>query len=94
MSGENKRLHAFVSGIVQGVGFRYFVNKQAQRLGITGFVRNLYDGRVEVVAEGSNEKLQLLLAELHKGPAFGRVDKVETEWLNATGGFDRFQVTF
>jgi acylphosphatase len=62
------RLHAFVEGIVQGVGFRYYVQDQAARLGLKGWVRNRWDGSVEVLAEGSRDNLDHLLNALYRGP--------------------------
>jgi acylphosphatase len=87
---ENVRLHATVEGHVQGVGFRYFVLDQAQYLGLTGWVRNTFDGEVEVVAEGSHEDLEKLQDQLWKGPASAYVSKVNSEWEAATGEYRRF----
>jgi len=84
------RLHAWVSGRVQGVGFRYFVMQNAQTLGLAGWVRNLHDGRVEVVAEGPHEALDRLLAALRKGPMSAEVAEVAYEFGNAKGEFDGF----
>lgn len=64
-----------VEGRVQGVGFRYFVQRQADLLGINGFVRNLSDGRVEIEAESSAHNLLLFAQECKKGPNMARVDK-------------------
>ena len=66
----------FVSGIVQGVGFRYFTQDEAERLELAGFVRNLRDGRVEVYAIGSGEKLGRLRAHLERGPRGAMVQNV------------------
>ncbi|MCS7182863.1 MAG: acylphosphatase [Thermoanaerobaculum sp.] len=68
-----------VSGRVQGVGFRYFVFREAQRLGLSGFVRNLGDGRVEVVATGEEADLNRLEALLWRGPVMAHVTMVEVE---------------
>jgi len=68
-----------VSGRVQGVGFRLFTQREANKLGVTGFVRNLADGRVEVVAKGSREQLAQLRASLEKGPSFSSVTGVAEE---------------
>jgi len=76
-----RRAKIIVAGCVQGVGFRAFTQKEAHRLGINGFVKNLPDGRVEIVAEADAEKLQDLLAWCHQGPLLARVDSVEVcEW--------------
>lgn len=92
--GERKRLHAIVLGLVQGVGFRYFTLWEAARLGVTGYVRNLPDGSVEVVAEGTKEQLEKLLERLQQGPPAAKVRKVITKWSEAKGEFDRFGVRF
>jgi acylphosphatase len=77
------RVHAFVAGVVQGVGFRYFVAREARRLGLAGFVRNLPDGRVEVVAEGERAALERLVAALRSGPPSAEVQDVRVEWSDA-----------
>jgi acylphosphatase len=89
---ERARLHAFVDGSVQGVGFRMFVNDQAQLLGLSGWVRNTYDGRVEVTAEGSYPVLERLLEKLRLGPRGAFVTEVQKEWQPATGEFAAFEV--
>src|SRR3954462_4536517 len=66
-----------VRGRVQGVGFRWFVEREAQTLGIVGWVRNRSDGSVEVLAQGSREQLFAFRAKLHEGPRAARVDEVE-----------------
>jgi acylphosphatase len=66
-----------VHGRVQGVGFRWFVAREAGRLGVRGFAQNLADGSVEVIAAGSDAALQSLERALEKGPSFARVTKVE-----------------
>lgn len=86
-----KRIHAVISGVVQGVFFRRNTKIQAGNLGITGWVQNLLDGTVEVVAEGDEDSLKRLLDWLHKGPPDARVDKVYYEWLEATGEFKIFE---
>jgi acylphosphatase len=89
---EKYQLHAYVKGRVQGVGFRYHTLKSAQKYGLKGWVRNLYDGRVEVLAEGEHQDLNLLLADLRKGPVSSDVNDVDYEFTEATGKFDRFYV--
>jgi acylphosphatase len=66
-----------VSGRVQGVGYRYFVLREAQALGVNGYVRNLADGSVEVVAEAPPETLLILAERLAEGPAFAEVGSIE-----------------
>ena len=74
-----------VSGRVQGVGFRYYVRRQAERLGVAGFTRNLTDGSVEVVAEGEDEPLSALEASLRQGPDFAHVAQVERAAITPRG---------
>ncbi len=92
MADDTTRLHAFVDGTVQGVGFRMFVMEHAQTLGLAGWVRNTYDGQVEVLAEGEREKLERLLDKLRTGPRMAFVTEVKKDWQPATGEFGRFEV--
>jgi acylphosphatase len=66
----------FVSGIVQGVGYRFFAQRVAAKLGVRGYVTNLFDGRVEVYAIGTHETLDAMRKELSRGPSFAKVDEV------------------
>lgn len=77
MSEETTIRRFLVSGRVQGVGFRWFVRRRAEALGLSGWVRNLADGRVEALAAGSDEILTTLEAELREGPPAARVDEVQ-----------------
>lgn len=77
---------------MQGVGFRYFTQETANREGLSGQVRNLPDGRLEVVAEGDTESLARLESALWSGPSHARVDNVEVESLNPTGAHTGFRV--
>jgi acylphosphatase len=86
------RLHAIVHGYVQGVGFRYFVVRQANASGLTGYVRNRWDGSVEVVAEGPRPLLESLLALLRRGPSEAEVERVEVAWEAYSGQFGRFNI--
>ncbi len=87
----NSRLNATVMGRVQGVSFRYFVIEQAVQLGLCGWVRNKWNGTVEVTAEGSRQNLEILLQELRQGPPMASVDDICFEWLPYTGEFKDFQ---
>jgi acylphosphatase len=88
------RLSAIVHGRVQGVFFRDFTRRQAWELGLVGYVRNLPDGTVEVVAEGSHQSLQLLLVQIKEGPSGARVDNVDFHWRGPSGEFDGFEVRY
>ena len=74
-----------VSGRVQGVGFRYFTQDAARREGIAGLVRNLLDGRVEVLAEGDEEALKRLELAIRRGPSGARVERVEVDGVPPAG---------
>ncbi|HEY7412330.1 MAG TPA: acylphosphatase [Vicinamibacteria bacterium] len=74
-----------VRGRVQGVGYRYFVLRQAESLGVSGFVRNLPDGRVEVVGEAPHDTIVTFEARLREGPAFALVEALDRETLAARG---------
>lgn len=87
-----ERLSARVFGMVQGVGYRYFVISQARRLGLTGFVRNLSDGSVEVEAEGEAGRLRQLLSLLGSGPAGATVERVEAGWGRPGGRYQSFDI--
>ncbi len=83
----------FVSGRVQGVGFRWFVVKRATEFGIVGWTRNLADGRVEVVGRGSSRALQSLEVALKTGPTFSRVDNVEKlDYPHEMADFNSFDI--
>ncbi|HXJ07287.1 MAG TPA: acylphosphatase [Candidatus Acidoferrum sp.] len=79
MSDEKQTRRYFVSGTVQGVGFRFFVQREAQKLEIGGYARNLVDGRVEVFATGSAAQLDEFKSALQRGPRFSSVSEVSEE---------------
>jgi len=81
-----------VTGRVQGVYFRSFTVDNAQKLGLTGFARNLPDGRVEVFAEGKVTSIQKLIDSLHIGPALANVTDVSVEWLDPTAEYADFSI--
>ncbi|MDO8621093.1 MAG: acylphosphatase [Candidatus Levybacteria bacterium] len=74
------RVHVFISGFVQGVGFRYFLKRQARRLGLNGFARNTIDRRVEAVFGGEKEKLDEIIKICRKGAFLSEVENVEVKW--------------
>lgn len=81
---EDITKHYLISGRVQGVGFRAYAKRAANELGLRGWVRNLADGRVEAVAEGTEEILALFAAKLKSGPAHGQVESlVITDWMSS-----------
>lgn len=88
---EPVRLVARVSGQVQGVGFRWWAQREAGSLGLVGSAANLEDGGVEIVAEGERRACAALLDAVRRSDAPGRVRAVDERWSAATGGFDGFE---
>lgn len=93
MEGKT-RLSITVRGYVQGVNFRYFALRAARGLDLKGYVRNLPDGAVEVVAEGDKNQLQRLVEQLKVGPREARVTDVETRWSDYSGEFTDFKIRY
>ncbi len=87
-------LQAIVDGHVQGVFFRAFASGQARKLGLTGYVRNLPGGSVEVKAEGERSRLEELIGRLKTGPPGARVEKVATNWSEYTGSYSGFSIRY
>jgi acylphosphatase len=85
-----ERLEIVIRGRVQGVGFRMFAGRAAAVAGLVGWVANESDGSVRCVAEGRRADLEAFARALAVGPSGSRVDRVETSWSPATGGFARF----
>ncbi len=81
-----------VRGRVQGVGFRWFVEREAHMLGIAGWVRNNHDGSVEVLAQGTRDQLAGLHSRLREGPRAARVDNVEVSEASPTAGLNSFRI--
>ncbi|RPJ00609.1 MAG: acylphosphatase [Candidatus Aminicenantes bacterium] len=88
------RVHVLAGGRVQGVAYRFYAEKYAGLLGITGWVRNLPDGRVEVLAEGSAESVETFLDRLREGPSLARVETFDVRREPPEGEFRDFRVTF
>ncbi len=88
------RMYARVSGVVQGVGFRYFTQRMAQRLGLVGYVRNLRDGGVELEAEGEEHDVATLVSAVQKGPAGARVLDVYSDARPLCGKEADFEIRF
>lgn len=89
----NLELHLKIFGDVQGVGFRYSILQEAQRLGLTGWARNLPGGGVEVLAQGPKPALEKFLAWAHTGPANARVAKVASSWRPPSADFPDFTIS-
>jgi acylphosphatase len=91
-TNDIQELHAYVDGWVQGVGYRYFVVNTALALGLRGYVRNLTDGSVEVIAQGTRPNLERLLTLLQRGPSAAEVKEIRTNWGQPTEHFSGFHV--
>ena len=81
-----------ITGKVQGVGFRYFVLRQAQKLGINGWVSNKSNGDVEALAQGEKADLEQFIAKVKEGTTFSRVDNVNLEWMNKDEQYFGFEI--
>lgn len=84
------RIHLRVTGRVQNVGFRAFVQQAASLLHLTGWVRNVGHDQVEAEAEGSRQALEVFIHQVGEGPRGSRVDDLQVEWVNPVGGSDSF----
>ena len=91
---DNVRVHVIISGRVQGVFFRMETQRAARRLGVAGWVRNLPDGTVEAVLEGSRGQVRAMLDWCRQGPPSARVDELRVEEQPATGGSEGFEVRY
>ncbi|MEM3677823.1 MAG: acylphosphatase [Candidatus Bathyarchaeia archaeon] len=89
-----RRIHIYISGQVQGVFFRYETRRVAKELGVSGWVRNLPDGRVEVVAEGEEEPLEKLIQFCRRGPPAARVTNVEVKYEEPKGENRNFIIIY
>ena len=94
MDETPKQLHALFSGRVQGVGFRFTVCRIAERFSVTGFVRNLENGDVELVAEGAEPELSDFIYDIRNSQLRRYIMQDRVSWKSATGAFDRFGVSF
>ena len=81
-----------ISGDVQGVGYRFFAQRAAARHQVVGYVKNLSDGRVEALVEGSSAQVEAFKHDLATGPRFGRVDDVEEVNLDPSGSYSAFRI--
>ncbi|MFQ6105886.1 MAG: acylphosphatase [Candidatus Hydrothermarchaeaceae archaeon] len=91
---ENVRAHVYISGRVQGVFFRSHTRDMAVKLGLRGWVKNLWDGRVEAVFEGEKDKVEEMIIWCRKGSPYAKVEDIEVLWESYTGEFKSFDVVF
>ena len=88
------RANIIITGVVQGVGFRWFVERAANKRGVTGWVKNRFDSSVEAEVEGNRIQIEALIKELHIGPRSSSVKSVNVNWLPHEGKFKKFDITF
>jgi len=93
MSKKIKR-HIYISGRVQGIGFRANARDKAQILGVKGWIRNLHDGRVEAVVEGEQSSVNQMINYLKRGPSFARVDNYEIKKESPKDNFNSFSIRY
>ena len=86
-----KQVHLLVSGFVQGVGYREYTKREARKIGLVGWVRNLSDGRVEILAQGSEEKLRQLIKKCERGSYLAEVKDISIEWKEPEEDFTEFK---
>ena len=86
--------HMIVHGLVQGVGFRYHVQRQAAATGVVGYARNRPDGTVEILAEGPRSLVESLISDIKVGPPMSSVRDLKLEWRPATGHYKSFEIRF
>lgn len=91
---EKKRVSVKIYGQVQGVSYRYYVQKKALKLKITGWAKNEPDGTVIVEAEGMDKALNKLIAWCQKGPSLARIEKVDIEWKDYCGDLEAFDIRY
>ena len=94
MPSSRKRVHVLVAGRVQGVAFRYYTRREALSLGLSGWVRNLADGRVEAVVEGPASDVEVMVEWIRRGPPGARVDGLEVQDEPPRGKSGKFEITF
>ncbi|HHJ53050.1 MAG TPA: acylphosphatase [Caldithrix abyssi] len=89
-----RTLQIIVRGRVQGVGYRWFARELANQLGVTGYVRNLVNGDVEVMAQGDSDLLEYFMQKLKEGPTFSRVDEIKVTEVDDAPVYQSFDITF
>ena len=89
-----RRVHIFISGKVQGVGYRFYMKRKAEELNINGSVQNTHDNSVEAVAEGEDEAIQEFIRHLRKGPFMAKIEKIDIQEEKPEGDLSSFDVFY
>ncbi|MCL5438881.1 MAG: acylphosphatase [Patescibacteria group bacterium] len=84
--------HVVISGFVQGIGYRQFVRKEAEKLGLKGFVQNIEGGKVEALFQGDKKNIEKIIDECKKGPYLSEIKKVDIEWVDEMDEFPGFEI--
>ena len=93
-SSDKVRAHAIYGGRVQGVGFRFTAQRYANEIGVTGYIKNLWSGQVEIVVEGEKKKVETFLEKIKNGSLSHYIDDVKTHYSEYTGAFRDFHLRF
>ncbi len=83
-----------ISGEVQGVSYRYFAKRSAEKLGVNGYVKNLANGDVEAFVEGEKDEIESFIESLREGPSSSQVENINVEWLETSGMFKDFRIEY
>jgi acylphosphatase len=94
MSNSGKRAEIIANGLVQGVGFRYFIIKNAESLGLKGYTKNLFSGEVLTVVEGSRAKIEELFKKIKVGPSHAAVKNCKIDWGESKNEFTHFEIRY
>ena len=94
MNNQKVKARVFISGRVQGVFFRNQTRRKAKKIGVTGWVKNLADGRVEAVFEGVENPVKAMIEWVRRGPLLSKVNGIEVEWENFSGEFNDFEIRY
>ena len=86
--------HLIVSGMVQGVGYRFFTQRHARHLNLNGWVKNLYSGEVEILVEGDRARIEIFIKALRTGNPYATVRNIQMNWKDYTGKYSGFDITF
>jgi acylphosphatase len=92
MADEIVQAHVFIEGRVQGVFYRFWAKEEAEKLGLTGWVRNTEDGKVEAVFQGKKEKVEKMIEKCHKGSHLADVKNLDINWEELNNNFTNFEV--
>jgi acylphosphatase len=94
MATDKIRAEIIVNGLVQGVGFRYYIQRKANDLGLGGYVKNLYTGELLTIAEGEKSMIEELIKLIKTGPSHAHVKNCRVEWFKSKDEFKTFEITF